>query len=44
MIIPRGLEVDPIWVKYYEMFQCYLELKELEKEKIGFTPDASRTG
>lgn len=31
MKIPRGLEKDPIWVKYYEMFTCYLELREMER-------------
>lgn len=30
MKIPRGLETDPVWVKYYEMSKCYQELLELE--------------
>lgn len=31
MKIPRGLENDPVWIKYYEVFDKYLELIELER-------------
>jgi len=33
MKIPRGLEDDAIWIKYYEMFEKYLELQELERHE-----------
>ena len=36
MNCPRELIDNPIWIKYYEMFNKYLELQELEKHRAFF--------
>ncbi len=33
-MIPKGLEQDPVWIKYYEMKQKYIELQELEARSL----------
>ena len=33
-MIPKGLENDPIWIKYYEMKEKYIELLELERTAL----------